>query len=204
MNIFANGFVTALNNAVESDIAPAWFFWAEPRDRETDDDVGIGFWSGDEDITITVQKPDGNNVSRLYLGNVGLEVDSLKQSIDLTDNPVNVTMSQIADAAEFFVRGYDPRMAYCEIHVTAMNGGAFTSNPQIVYIGIVDDITLTTGSSQSNGGITLVVRSEIMSMLLDINPTKSSHEHQRRRNPVDNFAEFASTVNNRRIQWYKE
>lgn len=45
------------------------------------------------------------------------------------------------------------------------------------------------------------VRSELLTMLTAINPAKSSDAHQRRRNPVDEFCKYASTVHERFIQW---
>lgn len=38
-----------------------------------------------------------------------------------------ISMSQIADATQMLVRGYDLRMAYVDIHATAWNRGVLAS-----------------------------------------------------------------------------
>ena len=204
MRIYDAGFSTAASAARDQGIAPIYFVWIVGKDRDTGADSPMGFWSGDEDISVTVPQPDGTSATRTYLGGVGLSVEGLTRIGDLTDNAVTVSMSQIADAAQELARGLDPRLAYVEIHVTSMVGGAFASAPQLEWVGIVDEGPISTPSYGSEGGISYSVRSELMVMLTATNPAKSSDAHQKRRAAGDRFSEYASTIGSRNVQWYKQ
>ncbi|MCE8421539.1 hypothetical protein LZ190_23305, partial [Rhodovulum sulfidophilum] len=172
-------------------------------DRDTLEQVMLGLWSGDEDIQITVPLPEGGTQSRTYIGGCGLSVSGLQYVGDLSDQPVTVTMSQIADAAQQLVRGYDVRMAECEIHATSMRGGVFVSAPQVMWVGIVDEGPISTPGVGGEGGISLTVRDELLVQLSAVNPATSSNAHQRGRNASDDFCKYASTVSSREVQWYK-
>ena len=203
MRTYDTSFLAALQGARDQGIAPVWFFWVRPKDRTTGAEAPMGFWSGDEDLTLATPLPGGGNESRLYMGGCNLAVEGLHYAGDLTDSPVTVTMSQIADAAQSLARGTDPRLAYCEIHATSMTGGAFVSAPQLQWVGIVDEGPISTPSYGGDGGISYSARSELMVMLTATNQAKSSDAHQKRRSIGDLFCKYASTIGSRNVQWYK-
>lgn len=203
MRIYDTNFLAAQQGARDQGIAPVYFFWVKPKDRTTGAEVPMGFWSGDEDLTLATPLPGGGNESRLYMGGCNLAVEGLHYAGDLTDSPVTVTMSQIADAAQSLARGTDPRLAYCEIHATSMTGGAFVSAPQLQWVGIVDEGPISTPSYGGDGGISYSARSELMVMLTATNQAKSSDAHQKRRSIGDLFCKYASTIGSRNVQWYK-
>ncbi len=196
--------LSSLQAARDGGIAPAWFAWFEARNRSTGDTETMGLWSGDEDYTLNVRTPSGGLTSRTYIGACNLSVAGIQYVADLTDNPITISMSQIADATQQLVRGYDLRLAYCEVHATTWNGGVFSSNPDLMWIGIVDDGPIATPAAGGDGQIALTVRSELMWQLTAINPAKSSNAHQLRRDPDDRFSEYAGKIRNRVIQWWKE
>lgn len=197
-------FVLSLQASRDAGIAPVAFFWIAARNRTTNAIETMGLWTGDEDIAVNVETPEGGTATREYLGGTNLSVDAIQYVADLTDEPVTVNMSQIADATQQLVRGYDVRLAYCEIHVTSWVGGAFSSPPQLQWIGIVDDAGVSTPAAGGDGNISLTVRSELMTQLLAFNPAKSSDSHQRRRQAGDRFSEYAAVIKSRTLQWYKE
>lgn len=197
-------FIASLQASRDSGIAPVYFFWVRAKNRDTGAEETMGLWSGDEDITQNVQRPEGGLASRTYLGGCNLSVADLVYVADLTDEPVTVSLSQIAPATQQLVRGYDVQMAYCEIHATSWVGGVFASVPQVQYIGVIDGTPIATPAVGGEGSIALTVRSELMSQLTAVNPAKSSNEHQKRRQSGDRFSEYASTVQARKIQWYHE
>lgn len=204
MKIFDPNLVTSLQAARDEGIKPVYFAWFEARNRATGDPETMGLWSGDEDITLNVQTPEGGLASRTYLGGCNLSLDGLQYVMDLTDNALTIGMSQIADATQQLVRGYDVRLARCEVHATTLTGGAFTSEPQVIWIGIVDEPQIATPAVGGDGNIGFQVRSEIMSQLTATNPAKSSNVHQKRRLSNDRFCEYASVISSREIQWYKK
>lgn len=196
------GFLNSLRASRDAGIAPVYFFWVRAKNRATGADETMGLWSGDEDIAQNVQSPEGGVVSRTYLGGCNLSVADLVYVADLTDNPVTVSLSQIAPATQQLVRGYDVQMAYCEIHATSWVGGVFASVPQLQWVGVIDAGPIATPAAGSEGSIALTVRSELMAQLTAVNPAKSSDSHQKRRQTGDRFSEYASTVQARKVQWY--
>lgn len=196
--------ITSLQSARDGGIAPAHFFWVEARNRDTGATETMGLWTGDEDITVNVRTPSGGLTSRAYIGGCNLSVTGIQYVADLTDNPITVSMSQIADATQQLVRGYDVRLAYCEVHATTWTGGDLTSNPDIQWIGIIDDGPIATPSAGGEGQIALTVRSELMWQLTAVNPAKSSNAHQKRRSSTDRFSEYAGKIRNRVIQWWND
>lgn len=204
MRYFDPGFSSAISSARGAGIQPAFFVWFTGKDRDSGAPVSMGVWSRARSTSISVPLPDGSNSAlRTYIGGCGLSVSGLRNVADLTDNPVTVTMSQIADAAQYLIRGLDLRLARCEIHATSLRGSVLVSAPQLQWVGIVDEGPISTPAAGSDGGISLSVRSEILSMLSAINPAKSSDAHQKRRREGDEFSKYSSTVSARNIQWYQ-
>ena len=204
MNIYSPALAASFAAARDGSIAPVWFFWVVGRDRDTGADAPIGFWSGDEDITLTLAEADGTTVSRTYIGGCDLDLpNGIPYVADLTDNPVTVTLSQIADAAQLMVRGYDGRLAYCEIHATTWTGGALTATPELQWVGIVDEASISTPTVGAEGGISLSIRSEVMSMMTVTNPAKSSSVQQQTRRAGDLFCKYSGTVKTWKLTWYE-
>ena len=203
MRVFTSAFSASLMEAQNQGISPIWFFYLEAKTLTTGAVVPFGFWSGDETVSVSVEKPDGSLGVRSYTGNVNLDIQDLEYVADLTDNAVAVHLSQLAPQVQLAVRGHDVRFAYCEIHATTWNGGVFTSTPQLLWIGTLDEAPISTPDMDNDGAITLSVRSEIMGQLSMMNPAKSSDEHQKRRRANDNFCKYSGTIQTRKIQWYK-
>ena len=204
MKIIAPPLQASLQAARDGGIKPVWFAWFTARNRATGATETMGLWTGDEDITLSVETPEGGLASRQYLGGCNLHISGLQYVLDLTDNPVTISMSQIADATQALVRGYDVRLAEVVVHSTTMTGGAFTAAPEIAGIYIVDEAGIQTPSFGNDGSISLSARSEIMHQLTATNPAKSSHEHQKRRKASDEFSKYGGTIESWPIQWYKK
>lgn len=205
MRFFDNSFSASLLLAPDTGIRPAWFFWVLGKDRETGGERPVGFWSGDEDILQTLVNSAGQTVTRTYVGGCNLSIpDGIPYKADMNDNPVVVSISQLSDASQALIRGYDPRMAYCELHCATWNGGALSSAPQIMYAGMVDEAPITTPVAGSEGGISVTVRSEILSQLTVTNPAKTSDAHQKRRRSDDDFCLYSGTIKARKIQWFTD
>lgn len=205
MRVLSAALTTVLQNAQDGHIAPLWFFHLQARRISDGVLVQHGFWTGDEDIVLTVQAADGSIVSRTYRGQCGLQVSGLQYVSDLSDNPVDVTLSALAPASEAMFRGSDLRLATVEIHASMLNGGAIADTPFIVWCGYVDSGSLSTSSTDSGeSSVVIQVRSELIGQMLAINPAKSSDEHQRRRNANDSFSVHSGTISARKITWYKD
>ena len=204
MKILEASLMSSLQAARDAGIAPVYFAWIEGRNRDTGAIEGLGFWSGDEDHGFNVQTPSGGLTSRAYIGGCNLAISDPTYVADWTDNPITVSLSQIADAAQYLARGLDLRLAYVETHVSTWDGGQLSSNPQLHWIGIVDDAQISTPAAGGNGGISLTVRSELLSQMSTVNPAKSSDAHQKRRRAGDKFSIYSGMIKSRKIQWWKE
>lgn len=201
MRILEPSLVSSLQAARDEGIAPAYFVWVQGRDRTTGAAQSLGFWSGDDDVTINVQTPEGGLTSKTYIGGCNLAIEGLQYVADLTDGSVTIGMSQISPGTQQLVRGYDVRLGYVEVHATTWNGGVLSSRPQLQWIGIVDDAQIATPAVGGDGAISLTVRSEIMSQLTEINPAKSSDTHQERRSSGDQFSRYSGMIRSRKIEW---
>lgn len=197
-------FVADLQAAPDKGIAPVHFLYVLAKNRTTGAAVPFGLWTGDQDISQQVQLPTGGTSTRDYYGGNNLHVDPITYSGELVDEPINVSMSQIAPAAQELVRGLDLRLAYCEIHSTSLNGTVLFSIPQLQFIGRIDDAPIGTGEAGSDSNITLTIRSDIMSQLTMVNPAKSSDSHQKRRQEGDDFSKYSGVIKARDLQWFKE
>lgn len=192
----------SLSAARDAGIEPVYFVHIAAKERSTGDIRNMGLWTGDEDITISVQSTTGGLVSRDYLGGCNLSVEGIQYVVDLTDNPITITMSQIADATQQLVRGYDVRLAYCEVHATTWTKGRLTGDPQLVWVGVVDDADIATPDVNGEGQIGLSVRSDAMSQLTATNPAKSSDSQQKKRSIGDTFSKYSGSIKARNIRWY--
>lgn len=204
MNIIDPQMMVSLQNARDLGLRPVWLVHFIAKDRETGDARPIGFWSGDGDIELDVEDLNGGVRRNTYLGGCNVVVDRIKYGLGLKDEPVNVNVSQIADASQMLMRGYDVRLAQCDIHVGTLRGSVFTSAPEIVWAGIVDDGSIATPSTGSDGSISFSVRSELMSQLTTSNPAKSSDEHQKRRLGGDEFSKYSGVIKTRKVNWFTQ
>lgn len=198
-------FLAALVGARDTGLAPVRLVWIDAHDRETGDVVGRGFWTWDEDIEAEViGGTTGTPVTRTYTGGADLSVGDIVYVSDLTIQSVEISMSQIADAAQDLVRGLDVRLARVEIHDGLIDPatGGFVAPPEPVFLGLVDAAPITTPAAGGEGSISLSVISEPISMLSRINPRKASYHGQAQRNG-DQWGKYASTVSTWEIKWAK-
>lgn len=203
MKILSPEFIAALSAGRKGKIAPVWFFSCRARNFESGLFNQLSVWSGDENINVTVPVASGELVSRTYYGRCGLSVGPIPYVADLTDNPVEVSLSQLSPYAQEAFRGHDLRLADCEIHTTVRNKGTLATQPELVWVGVVDSGPVNTPTAGQNGGISLSVRSELMAQLTARNPARSSDAHQRRRNEADTFSKYSGIIGSREITWFK-
>ncbi len=206
MKNISSSFGAVLAGVRDGSLVPVQFVWFRARDRATGAPAELGLWTWDDDISVQVLSgTTGLPVTRSYYGALNLEISDIHHVSDLTIQSVTIGMSQIADAAQQLVRGYDLRLAKCEIHEMAFNPetGTFASAPELVMLGEVDGAPLDTPAIGQDGGLEVTVVSDAISMLRRTNPQKSSYEGQRRRGG-DEWGKYSSTVATWDIPWGKK
>lgn len=86
--------------------------WVRAKDREAGAASPIGFWTGDDHREFTV-----GGASRLYYGAGGLlALDQIVQGVGMDVRQHQVSLSGIAPEVEVAIRGYEVRLAPCEIN----------------------------------------------------------------------------------------
>lgn len=152
MRYFHTGFTDEIQSARQDGIQPVYFVWLTGRNIDSGADESIGFWSRSEDRAVSVSPLTGGWVTRTYIGGCGLTLSGLRYVADLTDNPVTVSLSQIADGAQHALRAIDMHMASCEIHASSLRGSRLVAPPERKWVGIVDDGSIGTPPAGSEGG----------------------------------------------------
>lgn len=204
MRNISAAFFNALNASRDTGISPRQFVWFTVKDRATGLPVNAGFWTGDEDIAITVISPiTGLPEGRTYFGAQNLFISPIVRVTDATIQSVSISLSQISPAAQQLIRGYDARLGKVEIHEMLIQprSNQVVSPPEIVFLGEVDKSPITTPSIGEDGSLDITAVSDAISMLSIKNPAKSSAEFQLRRNPNDSFGRYSSTIATWNIPW---
>ncbi|MBW9062370.1 hypothetical protein JNB71_03465 [Rhizobium herbae] len=203
-----SAFLTALQNARERGIVPRKLISITGRDFETGDPALVSFWSGHEDVTMTVVSGiSGATSSRLFVGSVNLTVSPIPRVADLTIQTVTVSVSQIAEPIQALVRGLDVRLAKVEIWEALLDPTSrqLVSTPPLVFLGEVDGSPITTPEVGGEGSVEISVVSDAISMLTRKNPQKSSYEAQKLRSPnpadPDQFGKYAASIRSWSIPW---
>lgn len=204
MRNIPTAFFNALNNVRDTGAIPRQFAYFTAKNRSTGSPVYVGFWKGDEDITISVVNPfTGLQEGRTYFGAQNLNISEIVRVTDMTTQTINVSLSQISPAAQQLFRDYDIRLAKVEIHEMLLdtNSQQPVAPPIAVFVGEVNSSPITTPAVGENGEVSIDAVSDAISMLSILNPAKSSAEFNRRRNPNDTFGKFSGTVSTWNIPW---
>lgn len=190
-------------NARTKGLKPRWFVWIVARNRVNGGEETFGFWTGDRGVALNViNGQTGLPIAREFHGGVNLEVGDIPLVSDLTDNPVEIKLSAIAEQVQEFFRGADPKGAYVEIHyqTLAPESNLPVDDPEIEYIGIIDDIDVPTGPVGNDSLVSVQLRPEGLSMQTRINPRKRSDAAQSRRQG-DRFRRYGNSVGSWEVPW---
>ena len=178
-------------------LVPQDFIWITARSYSTGAPVEWGFWSGRGNVSAQVLQPDfGLPVTRNFEGAGSLiDISDIPLVSKIAAQPVTITLSQLNEATNAVVRGYDLKQAGIEIY-----RGLFSPDTRLPvdaatcrFIGFVDVIDITTPKEGEAGAITLTCMSHALELTRS-NPDTRSHESQLRRDASDNFYVDTSTV----------
>lgn len=144
----------------------------------------------------------GLPVQRTYVGGVNLDIEEIPRVSDLTIQTVNISLSAIAGVTQQLVRTYDARLAKVEIHTGLLSTVSRNpvDEPEIEFLGEIDEAPIETGAVGEDSLITLAVRSDAIAMLTRTNPRRRSHEGQKRR-LGDEFGRYSNVVGTWRVAW---
>lgn len=165
-------------------IAPAYFLWIKAKNRTTGAPETMGLWSGWDAVNAEVLDPDTRlPVTRPYqAGGSIVGWPAIPLETGLVVRNVRIRLSQINDAVQNAIRGYDAKHAPIEMHMGFFDPHSMIPvGPAIpVFIGRVNGAPITTPAAGDEGSIELVGVSDTRE-LTRVNPLKRSDEMQQRR-----------------------
>lgn len=177
-------------------ILPVNFVWIKAKNRSTGGLETMGLWSGWDTIEAQVLDPATMlPVTRTYhAGGSLLEVPAIPLTSDLTIQTIRIRLSQINDAVQLAIRGYDPKHAPIEIH-----RGYLDKNTQLMvapaiprFVGWINGAPIRTPAVGGEGGIEISCISHAR-LLTKTNPLKRSDEMQKRRSG-DRFRRYSDVA----------
>ncbi|SOC48433.1 hypothetical protein SAMN05892877_1653 [Rhizobium subbaraonis] len=184
-------------------VIPRAFVWISAKNRETGSIETVGFWNGLDSVEVSViSGVTGSPVSREYhaAGSL-LDVGPITRTPELEVRTLRISLSQISEAVQLAVRGYDVRHAPIEIHEGYLDRESrlLIAPPIIDFVGWINGAPINTPAAGGKGSIMLDCVSHSR-MLTRTNPAKKSHETQKRRSN-DQFRKYNSVANQWQYWW---
>lgn len=165
-------------------IAPAYFLWIAGKNRSSGSVETMGLWNGWDAVDAVVRDPDTRvGVTRPYqAGGSIVNWPSIPLTTGLEVRTIRIRLSQINDAVQIAVRGYDPKHAPVQLHMGFMDlDTMLLVAPAVpVFIGRVNGTPISTPKAGEEGSIELSCVSDTRE-LTRTNPLKRSDEMQKRR-----------------------
>lgn len=186
-------------------VIPRSFVWITAKNRDTGAAETVGFWNGLDSVDVSViDGVSGLPVTRTYhaAGSL-LAVGNITRTPELEVRTLRVGLSQISEAVQLVVRGYDVRHAPIEIHegYLDLDSQQLVGDAIVDFVGWVNGAPIDTPAVNQNGGIQLDCVSHSR-MLTRTNPAKKSHEAQKLRSG-DKFRQY-NTVAGQWQYWWGE
>ncbi len=198
-----------LSNARADGLVVRRAVWFVAKTRDTGLPAELGVWDGDEDIPLTVLSGvNGQPVTRPYYGGGNLlKISEFSRTSDLNVQQLTIDVSQIAPVAQKLIREYNVRRARVEIHDIILHPetGMPVAADLASFTGIVDTAPVETPAVGGEGKAELKCVSEMMALLTQTNPEKSSYESQLLRaeegEVADELFKYAGVVETWELKW---
>ena len=195
---------TALTAAAANGIEARDFFYIRARDRADNSDAYAYFWNDLGPITANrVDGESGSTIADTFAGSGTLIRRSpIVLAADLSVRTVTVTLNQTDAAIDAYVRGYDLKNAYAEIHIGIFSPATHALIGDLVpqFSGFVDGCRIETPARGGSGSVELRLVSHTRE-LTRVSTAVRSHEDQLTRNPSDNFFQYAGIMGSVELFW---
>ncbi len=159
------------------------------------DPVPFGFWTGADDVTVTVPNLDGNTESRNFVGGgTLLEVPPVVDAVGLEIRTVTFGLSQIHANVALMVRGHTIRVARVELHRGELgaDNGELVDDPELLFAGRVDAAKIEDAAIGGEGRTDIMAVGDVVD-LTRTSPMLKSDESQKLRSG-DRFRRYADTA----------
>ena len=146
-------------------------FWVRPRDRATGLRTSMGFWTGEEDATFTI-----NGEERLYRGGGALKsIDPIVMQAGLVVRMQRVALSPLFDEVNLLLRSMDAWRAPSEIHRAFFDPltGAMIATPKRLWKGVIDRAPIQTAAIGGDSKVDVTLASAAESLTHGLTLTRS-------------------------------
>jgi hypothetical protein len=183
--------------------------WIVAKNRTTGAKQSMGFWNdvGTRGISV-IDALTGQTVTRNFIGAGSLlNVDDVVATAELQVRELQVVLSGIDANVANAVRGYDARLAPCQVYRLMLN--ALTGNPvapaRCRFVGVVDSLVINDPRPGGQGRVTLQLVSQ-MRELSRANPDMTSDDSQKGRAAgagltTDRFYQYANAITKWTVAW---
>jgi len=172
-----------------------WFVWIKAKNRDTGAAELVGLWSGDYNITVSV---DG--VARTYYGaGLVMSVPSLqyKSGVDIQTHRLQLAI--LSPEVTNVIRAYDSRLAAIEVHLGIFDPvTGVLSGISKALDGTIDEIDISESETDASVEIGVVSSLRKGSKTLSLMKSDSS---QRLRDESDEGFKYSSIAGSVSIQW---
>lgn len=180
------------------------FLWIVARDRTTNSEIPVGFWSDVDNATVQVIDPATSiAVERDYYGAGGLiEINAIPAVSVIQVQDIEIRLSQLDELVQQAVRLYDVKQARVEIHRGLFDPDTrnLVSPALVRFVGVVNNLRITTPAEGGDGGVYLSCVSHTQE-LTRANPATRSNEDQKARNASDLFFLDTAVVHEWELDW---
>lgn len=177
-----------------------WLVWVQAGDPLTESATARGFWTGDDDVTITI---DG--VARQYAGAGALQgVQPIVEETGLAVRMLRVELTDVDDVRAL-LRGLIVKAQPVEIHraVFDLETRALVVAPELRFAGTVDETPMETGAVGGSSRFGIVIAS-LTRGLTRLVPLFKSDAALQSRAPGDEFRKYAATTTKWVVPWGEE
>lgn len=172
--------------------------WVEARDRDSGDTVPMGFWTGVDHQDFVI----GADL-RSYFGAGSLvSMDALTSDIGLTVRQFRAGLAPSLPEVQQLVRGYDVRLASCQVHVADFDPHTnnLLAEPVRVFRGWVDQVHISEPAPGGEASCELTMLSAAQALTRRL-ARKRSDQTLRARASADGFRKYADISGSVETVW---
>lgn len=182
--------------AARQGVAPRWYVWIVAKDRSTGDPAPAGFWTGRDNVTLSI---DGETRTYLGLGAL-LTVEPLTFETGPVVREQTVGLTMIDATVENLIRGYDCRLAPVDIHLGFHDPSSLALlSLTRAFRGEVDRGPVRTPPVGGSGGVELALVSSARAMTRKVNSKFSDASFQLR--DGDRIARYIDVSGSVQVVW---
>lgn len=169
--------------------------WVQPRDRATNARVAMGFWTGEQDQTFSI-----NGDERPYVSGL-VSVDPIVMQTGLVVRMQRVMLSPLSPNVALFLRGYDAWRAPVEIHRAFFDTDTqdLIAEPHRVWKGVVDAAPIQTPAIGGEANVELTLSSAVESLTHGLTATRSDAVQSQRGG--DRFYRYKDVAGSVSVSW---